>query len=140
MKAPTRQQLLYWYLLLFGGVLCLAFIAAAMPGSWMVATAEFFQIDNFPDHRLAWYLARHLSVVYGMLGIAVIELARDLNRYRGLIFKLGWGIVVLGGLQWWVDWATEMPAIWIYGESISTALGGAVMAVLAREVKTAVTD
>ncbi|WP_417736036.1 hypothetical protein [Rosistilla oblonga] len=132
MKTATRHRLLYWYLLLFGGVVFSAFFAAAMPKAWMIATAEFFEIDSFPDHRLTWYLARHLSVVYGMLGVAILELARDLPRYRALVLKLGWGIVVLGGLQWWVDLATGMPAIWTYGEAISTAAGGAVIVYLAR--------
>lgn len=134
MNQETRIAVLRWYLIVFGGVSLLAFPAAAMPETWMIAIADFFGIKDFPTQPLTWYLARHLSVMYGLIGLGLLFIGQNLELYRPLVRWFGWGVVLLGGMQLLIDLEAPMPALWTWGESISTAIGGAIIVYLASDV------
>ncbi|GAA5510107.1 hypothetical protein Rcae01_05613 [Novipirellula caenicola] len=123
---------LRWFLRFVGMVTLLAFPAAVMPEQWMIEIAEVLGIDSFPAAPLTFYLARHLSILYGFVGIGLLVLASDLVRYRPLVRYLATGTIAFGAAQFVVDAMAGMPLWWTLGESLSTMAGGVLMAWLNR--------
>ncbi|TWU22094.1 hypothetical protein Pla52o_31420 [Novipirellula galeiformis] len=125
--APLR-----WFLRAVGGITLLAFAAAVMPEKWMIEIGEALGVDPFPAAPLTFYLARHLSALYGFVGIGLLVLANDLVRYRPLVKPLALGTIGFGLIQFVIDAMSGLPAWWTFGESISTLLGGCMIAWLNR--------
>ena len=123
---------LIWFLRVVGAISQLAFVAAVMPESWIVEISEELNLEPFPETPIAFYLARHLSLIYGFIGIALIVLSYQLNRYRELVGYLAIGIIIFGILQGWIDFQSGMPVGWTALESISTVIGGLMMVWLHR--------
>ncbi|WP_182866024.1 hypothetical protein [Stieleria mannarensis] len=121
-KYPTSW--LTWYLWLVGVVSQLAFVAAVMPQSWIVDITARLQLEPFPETPLAFYLARHLSLLYGAVGIALIVVSYRISRFREFIGYLAVGIVAFGLLQGLIDLQSGMPIWWTAAESISSVIGG----------------
>jgi hypothetical protein len=114
-----------------GGVTVLAFGAALMPEPWFV-TISLRLGQDFADLPLTYYLARHLSVMYGLIGLGLLVIASDLQRYGPLVPWLSWGAIALGGLQLVIDQWSGLPAWWTWGESLSTIAGGLMLLGLSR--------
>ncbi|MFG0291106.1 MAG: hypothetical protein ACF8CQ_23270 [Rhodopirellula sp. JB044] len=110
-----------------GAAALLAFAAAIMPARWMMVIAGELGIDPFPDSPLTFYLARNLSLLYGYVGVLLMIMAADLDRYRPLVRCTAFGTMSFGVMQWVADSMAGMPAWWTYGESSSTFLGGALL-------------
>jgi hypothetical protein len=123
---------LIWFLRVVGAISQLAFVAAVMPESWIIEISEELNLEPFPETPVAFYLARHLSLIYGFIGIALIVISYQLTRYRDLVGYLSIGIIVFGFLQGLIDFQSGMPIWWTAGESISTAIGGLMMVWLHR--------
>ncbi|TWT50622.1 hypothetical protein Pla22_33650 [Rubripirellula amarantea] len=104
-----------------------AFGAAIMPEKWMVETSEFLGFDPFPDSPLTFYLARHLSLMYGFVGVLLWIAASDFERYRPLIRHLARLTIIFGVMQGVIDAMAGLPAWWSIGESGSTVLGGCLL-------------
>ncbi|QDV60980.1 hypothetical protein [Crateriforma conspicua] len=115
---------LKWFLQAVGGVSLFAFGAAVMPAHWITQISVFLGFDPFPDSPLTFYLARHLSLMYGFVGAVLLVVASDLTRYRPLIALAAAGTVLLGVLQLVIDWLAGLPSWWTWGESMSTVVGG----------------
>ncbi len=117
-----------WWLLLVlrlvAVITWLAFGAAVMPEKWIVEAAEALGFDPFPHSPLTFYLARNLSLLYGMVGAGLWIITLDIERYRPLIRIMALGTMAFGVLQLVVDGQSAMPAWWTLGESTSTFLGG----------------
>ncbi|GAA4462475.1 hypothetical protein [Novipirellula rosea] len=134
-SSPSRNDQLLplrWFLQLVGLVTLLAFPAAVMPEKWMVEIAKSLGIHPFPSAPLTFYLARHLSILYGFVGIGLLVLANDLVRYRPLVRYLALGTITFGVAQFVVDAMAGMPSWWTWGESLSTVAGGGFIAWLNR--------
>ncbi|MGB7342986.1 MAG: hypothetical protein WBD20_02125 [Pirellulaceae bacterium] len=119
------------WLLLFlravGYITLLAFAAAVMPEKWMIDIARILTIDAFPDAPLTFYLARNLSLLYGFVGVGVLVIASDLDRYRPMVRMLAIGTIIFGVLQIVCDGMSAMPWWWTWGEGLSTMGGGTLM-------------
>lgn len=124
-KHPTKW--LIWYLRLIGISAQLAFLAAIMPGSWVIEITEKLNLEPFPETPVAFYLARHLSLMYGFLGIALIGLSYHIDRYRELVYPLAAGTILFGAMQGWIDFQSGMPMGWTVSESASSMTGGVIM-------------
>ncbi|WP_146454538.1 hypothetical protein [Rubripirellula tenax] len=118
---------LIWMLRLVGIAALFAFGAAIMPEKWMVETAEFLGFEPFPDSPLTFYLARNLSLLYGFVGVLLMVVANDVDRYLPLIRILAYCTIAFGISQAVVDTMSGLPRWWIVGESLSTTMGGLVM-------------
>lgn len=129
-KRPTTW--LIWFLRAIGVISQLAFVAAIMPESWIVEITDQLNLEPFPESPVAFYLARHLSLIYGFIGIALIVISYQLTRYRELVGYLATGILVFGVLQGWIDFQSGLPMAWVLGESASTISGGLIMTWLHR--------
>jgi hypothetical protein len=73
---------------------------------------------------LTFYLARNLSLLYGFVGVLLILLSMDLDRYRPLVGYIAVGTIAFSLMQLVVDSMACLPAWWTLGESLSTLLGG----------------
>ena len=128
---PSKKELpiryLQGFIYLVGASALFAFGAAFMPASWIVSITEELGVEPFPETPVAFYLARHLSLMYGMVGVALIYVARDLRRFRDLIGLIAIGVVVLGVAQGLIDVQSGLPIWWTAGESLSTIFGGAAL-------------
>ncbi len=118
---------LIFYLRFVGVSALLAFGAALMPGNWMVEIAGWLDIKPFPDAPLTFYLARNLSLMYGVLGVFLMLIASDLPRYRPLVWWMGVCAVLFAVLQGVVNAMAGMPAMWTFGESGWNLLGGGLL-------------
>jgi len=125
------------FLRLIGAAALFAFGAAVMPERWMVEIASELGIEPFPKAPLTFYLARHLSLLYGFVGAALLLIASDLPRYRPLVRWAARGTVLLGVLQAVCDSMAGMPNLWTWAESISTLLGGCLLWILDRQTPVA---
>ena len=123
----TAERQLLAFLRVVGYFTLLAFAAALMPESWMVKIAKALTIDPFPSAPLTFYLARNLSLIYGFVGIGVLVIANDLDRYRPLVRLLALGTMAFGILQVTCDFQSAMPWWWSLGEGLSTLGGGLLM-------------
>ncbi|WP_246145938.1 hypothetical protein [Rubripirellula lacrimiformis] len=128
MSEPTpprdRQRLLRLLMQFVGGVSLLAFGAAVMPERWIIEISQELGFDPFPDSPLTFYLARHLSLLYGFVGVFFLILANDLDRYLPLVRLLAIATTIFGVGQACVDALAGVPAWWTWGESLSTVFGG----------------
>lgn len=118
---------LIWFLWVVGVVSQLAFVAAVMPESWIVKITDELRLEPFPETPVAFYLARHLSLIYGFIGIALIAASYQIKRYREAIGYLAIGVIAFGVLQGWIDFQSAMPFWWTVTESITSILGGMIM-------------
>ena len=111
-------------LLFFGGIGTLAaFIAVITPAAWLADIAQWMSIE-FPPGPLPIYLARHLSLLYGMVGVLFLWFAGDVARYRPLLPKLGIAAVAFGVAQTVIGITSAMPDLYTAFESLSTIFGG----------------
>ncbi len=128
----SRRKMLARFLQLVGVVTLLAFFAAVMPEKWIVEIAEELGFDPFPDSTLTFYLARNLSLLYGFVGVLLLAIARDLDRYMPLVRVLAICTVIFGAGQLLVDELAGLPIGWSLVESLSTIAGGLLMGWLER--------
>lgn len=124
MERTSSDRYIIWLLQIVGGITLLAFGAAVMPSHWIIEVAEELGFDPFPDSPLTFYLARNLSLVYGLLGALLIIVSLDLPRYGPLVWWIAIGTISFGVLQFIVDWMSGLPWWWTLGESSSTLAGG----------------
>ena len=90
----------------------LAFLAVAMPASWIQSGHQWSGLGDFPDAPIAGYLARSASALYALHGLMVVYMSFDVRRYWPLIrflaiIAVAHGVVMLG-----IDLAVGMPAWW----------------------------
>lgn len=131
----TVRRRLRGFLRFVAVVTWLAFVAAFMPEKWFVEISEFLLGSSFPQTSLGFYLARHLSLIYGFVGVLLWIMAGDLDRYLPLTRKMSKMTIAFGGLQLMVDFASNMPLWWTFSESLSTIFGGIVMLWLAKQAE-----
>lgn len=127
MSTQSSDRLLLLFLRIVGGITLLAFLAAVMPSQWIKETAEALGFDPFPDSPLTFYLARNLSLLYGFVGVFLILISLDLDRYRPLVWYTAIGTILFGVLQLVVNSMAGLPSWWTWGESISTVAGGVIL-------------
>lgn len=128
MISDTRLASLLWWA---GAGTLTAFAAAMLPAAWLSDIAAWLGIE-FPVQPVVVYLARHLSLLYGMVGVLFLWIAGDLPRYRPLLPKLGAAAIAFGVAQAIVGWTASMPHLYTAVESVSTILGGTGLWILTR--------
>jgi hypothetical protein len=135
MKPKTAEKILFWLLIVMGGLAALAVVPMVMPTDWMEATNDWLGLDPFPRSTLTEYLTRSLSAVYALFGAFVIYIALDLRRYLELVVFMGWLTMLLGAALTVLDFAIGMPASWSWGEGPPTIVIGGLFVWLAKRVK-----
>ncbi len=120
----TRDRSLVITLRVLGTLEMLAFVAVVLPRVWIAGTHEYVGLGEFPDARIASYLARSASALYGFYGILLWYLARDVVRHRELIAFIARMAIALGVMLLAIDCLEGMPLWWTLIEGPAFAAAG----------------
>ena len=109
----------------FSALLAIPFIF--VPYSLMNQIHEFFGLGQMPDTPIVSYLARSLSAFYAVVGVFILYVSWDIDRYQHLVTV--WGIVfcALGFVLLGIDLAAGMPLSWTLFEGPPAIAVGAVV-------------
>ncbi|MEL7338264.1 MAG: hypothetical protein AAFN70_18885, partial [Planctomycetota bacterium] len=77
---PTVPRWTITFLNVVGWSTVTAFLAAVMPDHWIQFSTTQFGFEAFPQHPVAEYLARQVSLFYGIGGVWILYLAMDLRQ------------------------------------------------------------
>jgi hypothetical protein len=108
----TAERLLFRLLQVNAGILLLALPCALLPFAWMdTVHRDMLGLGSLPDVPITKYMARSLSLVYGMHGLVLLGVVRNWERYRVVVpflaklhIALGVGLLAVdldAGLPWW---------------------------------------
>ena len=128
----ARERLLQLVLRLGGVGLCLAFPTVLLPVDWMASTHESLGLGPFPRSVIVEYLARSISLLYGLHGVLLLIVARDPARYREIVHYLAFFNISFGVAMVVIDLKTGMPWFWTLVEGPVVAGIGVVIGVLNR--------
>jgi hypothetical protein len=129
-----QERILVLILRLLGGLMLLAFVAVLLPADRMAEIHAALGLGALPQAPIVDYLARSLSLLYGLGGGLLFVVARDLRRHRPIARYLGWVNVVFGVVVLGIDLAAGMPAYWTWGEGPPIVATGWVLLYLLRSV------
>jgi hypothetical protein len=128
----ARRTALVWLLRTFGGMSVLAFGAIFLPVSWMAGIHAWLGMGEYPDSTVVDYLARSLAMFYGLIGVLLILMATDVERFRPIIHYTGWGSVIAGALLLGIGLHAGLPRWWSWHEGPTSALFGLTILYLLR--------
>jgi hypothetical protein len=129
----NQQALLAWLLRIAGSFEMLAFLAMAMPRSWMEISHSWLGMGEMPDGAVIMFMIRQSSYVYGMHGVALWILASNIDRYRPLIIFNGIGFLLGAPIFFIIDYVSGMPWFWTVFDVVGCAgFGAAVLFLLRR--------
>jgi hypothetical protein len=129
------EKFLRFFLIAAGAVCVMGLGFLAVPLSWMDAIHRLAGLGAMPQGPVVEYLARSACVLYPMLGGVMILSGLKLRQYRTLVLYQGAVWLAFGVLVGAIDYAAGLPGYWTWGESIQTALMGAVILMLGRKIQ-----
>ena len=118
----------------------LAFIAVAMPMSWVQLGHQWSGLGQFPDAPIANYLARSASALYALHGLMVVYMSFDVQRYWPLIRFLARVALAHGVVMFCIDVAVGMPTWWTALEGPAFSATGLVVIIAQYWVRSSVVD
>ena len=98
----------------------------------MASTHESLGLGPFPRSVIVEYLARSISLLYGLHGVLLLIVARDPARYREIVHYLAFFNISFGLAMVAIDLKTGMPWFWTLVEGPVVAGIGVVIGVLNR--------
>ena len=123
-----KRTALIWLLRIMGAMAATALLAMLLPVEWMATTHAWLGLGEFPRDGIVSYLARSLSMFYGLIGLLILLLSTDVERFRPIIRYAGWGSIVAGVCLLGIGLEAELPRWWSWHEGpSSTAFGIAVL-------------
>ncbi len=129
-----RPKVLRLVLRLGGSVEILAFLAVVMPRAWMESTHEWLGLGTMPPLPVLDYMIRGASFTFGLHGVLLWILARNLDRFKSIIIFTGASYVVAGPVFFAVEHSAGIPLWWTVGDPLACFLFG--VAILILEVAT----
>ncbi|MCZ6836679.1 MAG: hypothetical protein O7G85_12955, partial [Planctomycetota bacterium] len=112
----TSQRALILLLRFVACVLLLAFPAMLLPESVMASVHAKLGMGEFPASPLVDYLTRSIAALYGLHGVLVLIVSRDVVRYRSIVTYLGVMNIAFGIMMLGIDLHAGMPWWWTFGE------------------------
>lgn len=110
----------------------LSILAMIMPTPWMDKIHQFLGLGPFPQTPLVEYLARSASGMYAMQGGLYLVLARDVNKYRQVIFWVAIMNAIFAISVMIIDHRSQLPLYWILIEGPSILVIALVMIFLSK--------
>lgn len=114
-------------LLLMGGLDLCALLVAIVPVEWIAVAHAAIGMGSFPVEPVAEYLARTGSLMYALHGATIVYIARDVDRYWGLIRFLAICALVHGALIAAIDSGMALPAWWRFLEGPAFSATGVIV-------------
>ena len=99
-----------------GLMLITAFIAVLLPYETMARIHQQIGLGNLPRLPILDYLARSVSMFYGIHGVIVLYISFNLMRYIELLKLLCYLGFVFGIALFVIDMNAPMPARWSFAE------------------------
>jgi len=130
-----NERILVWLLRLSGVVMLMALGAVVMPYAWMNIIHQQQGLGELPHIPIVGYLTRSISALYALHGALLVFVASDLSRYLPIVRFLALAGAAFGAMMLVIDWAVEMPLLWIIGEGPWVILLSAVIFSLARRIR-----
>jgi hypothetical protein len=132
MFSVSRERLLSWLLRLAGATEVLAFIAVAMPRSWMEVSHAWLGLGEMPEGPLIMFMIRQASYTYGMHGVSLWVLASDVRRFRPLVTLNGVSFLLAAPAFFLIDYTSGVPPWWTAVDTLGCGFFGAAVLWLGR--------
>jgi hypothetical protein len=122
MAMRDPEKLLTLLLRVSAAVTLLAFPCALLPVSWMDWTHQQLGLGELPRDPIVIYMARSLSLLYGMHGAVTLALSLDVRRYLPVIRVMAVLMVLFAGAMVLVDRDAGLRWYWVAGEGPSLGI------------------
>lgn len=119
-----------WLLRLIGSVELGAFVAVVTPRQWMETGHSWLGLGVMPDGAVVDFMIRQASFTYGLHGILLWLLSRDVSRFQPLVVFTGVSYTVAAPVFLAIDWSSGMPWFWTAGDAASCFASGCALLVL----------
>lgn len=116
-----------WLLRLGGTVEALSFVSLVMPREWMEVSHRWLGMGEMPSGTVVDFMIRQSSLFYGMHGILLWVLSRDVVRHQPVVRFLGWTFLLFGPAFFLIDWTTGTPLWWTICDPLACGLYGAAL-------------
>jgi hypothetical protein len=113
----NTEKILKIILRLSGLLLVTAFIAVFLPYKTMNIIHQYMGLGILPQTPIVDYLARSLSLFYGVHGIITLYISFNLIRFLPILKLLCYIGISMGITLFFIDVHAEMPARWTYAEA-----------------------
>ncbi len=124
----NRERLQAWLLRVAGAVEILAFFAVVMPRSWMEASHAWLGMGEMRTSPLLMFMIRQASYAYGMHGVGLWVIARDVRRFRPLVVLNGAAFLLAAPVFYLIDVTAGIPWWWTLSDVLGCGLfGGALL-------------
>jgi hypothetical protein len=130
MNPNVASKILSRLMTIVGLGLMLAFVFLVMPTKALSSIHEWLGLGVFPDQEIAVYLARSTSLLYGVHGVVMFVIGRNLAKYIALAWMIGWLHIAIGLVMLLIDLSAGMPWWWTAFEGLPVALTGLVIVLL----------
>lgn len=115
-------------LLRLGAVIeMLAFPWSLIPRAWMERSHEWLGMGTMPTGAVVDFTIRQSAFFYGMHGVLMWVLARDVARFQPVVRLIGWTYVVFGPAFFLIDWTSGTPAWWTACDPVVTCAFGVLL-------------
>jgi len=111
-----KEKFLVIILRLSGLMLIAAFIAVFLPYEKMAEIHRQMGLGNMPRLPILDYLARSVSMFYGIHGVILLYISFNIMRYLQFLKLLCYLGFAFGIVLFIVDFNAPMPANWAYTE------------------------
>jgi hypothetical protein len=112
-----KEKILIIILRLSGLMLITAFVAVFLPYEMMASIHFQIGLGTMPQLPILDYLARSVSMFYGIHGVIVIYISYNLNKYLQFLKLLCYLGLLFGLSLFFIDINASMPSYWTFGES-----------------------
>ena len=102
----------------------LAFPWVIAPRVWMEASHTWLGMGEMPVGTVVDFTIRQSAFFYGMHGVLLWRLSKDVIRYRPLVRLVGWTFLLFGPVFFLIDFATGTPLWWTLCDPIVTGSFG----------------
>ena len=123
----NSQSVQSWLLRAAGAIEILAFIAVAMPRSWMEVSHAWLGLGQMPGGAVIMFMIRQASYTYGMHGISLWILASDQERFRPLLILNGISFLLAAPVFFVIDHTSGMPLWWTVSDALGCGFFGAAL-------------
>ena len=111
-----KKKALIIILRVSGLTMLLAFIAVFLPYQTMANIHRQIGLGNFPQLPILAYLARSVSLFYGIHGMILLYISFDLDKYLQFLKFFCYIGFMFSTCLFFIDLTAPMPASWTFGE------------------------
>ena len=123
-----------WLLRLAAVIDMLAFPWVVVPRSWMEASHAWLGMGEMPAGAVVDFTIRQSAFFYGMHGVLLWWLSRDVVRFQPIVRLIGWTYLIFGPVFFLIDWTSGTPSWWTWCDPLVTAAFGSLVLAIDRQL------